>query len=456
MSFDISLLKKYDKAGPRYTSYPTAPVFHEDYDSKKYIEDLEARDPKRGISLYLHLPYCDTLCYFCGCAMKVENDRSVVSSYLDLLEKEILATKKHVSSDSKIKQLHWGGGTPTHLTPAEIRRVGLFLREHFDFADDAECGVEIDPRALTEDSIVALKEVGFTRASMGLQDFDPEVQKAVNRVHDYELVSEVVGWIRNNGFTSLNLDLIYGLPLQSVESFEKTLELCSSMDVQRFAVFNYAHLPEMIKHQKLIKEDQLPTADQRLAILEMTGNYLNEKGYRYIGMDHFAKESDSLYIAQKNKTLRRNFQGYSTHADLDIIAFGSSAISQLDRVYAQNVKVIKDWREAIGQGQIPAIQRGWRLSEADVEERDLIYGLMCHFELDTAAFSKSHGCDFKEKYKDQIVELQTFFEDGCLTWEGETLKVSDHGRLVIRNIVMVFDSYLKKLQGQRPHFSRTV
>lgn len=456
MSFDVSILKKYDKAGPRYTSYPTAPVFHEDYNADCYVEDLQARDPKRGISLYVHLPYCDTLCYFCGCNMKVDNDRSVVSSYLDLLEKEILATKKHISSESKIKQLHWGGGTPTHLTPAEIQRLGGFLREQFDFADDAECGVEIDPRALTEDSIVALKDVGFTRASMGLQDFDPDVQKAVNRVHDYELVSEVVGWIKNNGFSSLNLDLMYGLPLQTVDTFRKTLEMCSKLEVERFAVFNYAHLPAMIKHQKLIKEDQLPSADERLAILEMTGNYLDDQGYRYIGMDHFAKESDSLYVAQKNKSLRRNFQGYSTNADLDIISFGSSGISQLDRVYAQNVKVIKDWRTAISEGQIPAIQRGWRLNDADVEERDLIYGLMCHFQLDTAEFSRTHDCDFKQKYKSQIAELDSFFEDGCLSWESDVLKVSDHGRLVIRNIVMVFDSYLKKLQGKSPRFSRTI
>jgi len=292
---------------------------------------------------------------------------------------------------------------------------------------------------------------------MGLQDFDPNVQKAVNRIHNYDLVSEVVSWIKGNGFTSLNLDLIYGLPLQTVSTFRKTLELCSQLDVQRFAVFNYAHLPNMIKHQKLIKSTDLPTPDERLEILEMTGNYLDAQGYRYIGMDHFSKESDSLYIAQQNKTLRRNFQGYSTHADLDIISFGASGISQLDRVYAQNVKVIKDWRESITNGQIPVIQRGWRLSDEDVERRDLIYRLMCHFELDTDEFSQMYQCEFKYKYKFELEQLNCFFEDACLSWQdGSILKVSDHGRLVIRNIVMVFDDYLKNMQSNVPRFSSTI
>lgn len=454
-AFDVSALRKYDVAGPRYTSYPTAPMFNDSYTGADWLVDLGRRDPERGVSLYVHLPYCDTLCYFCGCNMKVSNDREAVASYLDLLEDEIAALAPRLEG-VPVRQLHWGGGTPTHLTPDEIRRLGRFLRDQFVFAADAECGVEIDPRGIGEDTIAALAEVGFNRASMGVQDFEPAVQQAVNRINSPELVQEVAGWIRDHGFESLNFDLMYGLPHQSRDTFDRTVDTILGLHPDRLALFNFAYLPGMIKHQKVIDPDALPGPEEKISIFESAGQRLTGAGLDFIGMDHFARHTDSLAVARREGTLRRNFQGYSTSGDLDIIAFGASGISELEGCYAQNIKDLPDWRAAVGNGRLPTVARGYRLTDEDRERRDLIFSLMCQFELDTDAFGRRWSCDFHAKYAAALAALAPLVDDGCLEITSTGLKVTDRGIVVIRNIVMVFDEHLDALRAGGSRFSRTI
>jgi oxygen-independent coproporphyrinogen-3 oxidase len=456
MSFDISALRKYDVSGPRYTSYPVAPVFHEAFASHAFSQAIAERNSKRHLSLYVHIPYCDTLCYFCGCNMKVCNDREVVQKYLALLEKEISLMAERLAPDSLVSQLHWGGGTPTHLTPEEISRLGTFIRDHFSFSDQIECSVEIDPRGIGRETIQALRGAGFNRASLGLQDFDLKVQKAVNRIHSFDLVSEVVSWIQEEGFSSLNLDLIYGLPCQSPQSFSKTVDLCLGFNPDRLAIFNFAYLPHMIKHQKVIDAETLPSAEEKLQMLEETGNRLLEANYFYIGMDHFAREGDSLLEAQRNKTLQRNFQGYSTCEGVDLLAFGASGISQLEDVYAQNIKNLPDYSKAVCAGRGPYVEKGWKLDAEDLLRRDIIFTLMCHFEITFDYFEKKYHFSFEQKFKEELLALRPFIEDECLEIRKKKILVTEKGRLIIRNIVMCFDAYLDKISSGKPRFSRTI
>lgn len=456
MKFSAQLLHKYCKAGPRYTSYPTAPYFNESFGPQQWQEELRAsQDKGRDISLYVHIPFCDTLCYYCGCNMIATRDYSKATAYLEILFLEIDRVAALIPSSRKVKQLHWGGGTPTYLKPDDIRRLYEYLASKFSIADDAEIGCEMDPRELTREHIRVLREVGFNRLSLGVQDLDDQVQHAVNRVQPEAMIREVYDWVREEGFDSVNFDLMIGLPHQTPDSFALTLDKVIAMAPDRFAVFNYAHVPWMKKHQTLIREETLPLIDARLELQKLTLEKLTAAGYIYVGMDHFARPDDELVKAQQSKTLYRNFQGYTTHKDCDIIAFGVSAISQTEDVYAQNVKVLSEYRELIEAGQLP-IERGLRISREDKLRRDAIARIMCDLELDKASFGRAWEIDFDTYFSDALQDLQGMQEDGLVVLEPGKVRVTEAGRVFLRNIAMAFDSYLHQQATDKPRYSRTL
>jgi len=455
---DIKVLKKYDKPGPRYTSYPTAPLFTENFGKEEYKEEIVRTNKGTGapdLSLYFHFPFCDTLCYFCGCTMLITHDRNRISDYNDYIKKEIDITAPLVSKERKVAQLHWGGGTPSYLTPDEIRDVGAYTMKNFNFHDDIEASVEVDPRGFTRDHMVAFAEAGFNRISMGVQDFDPTVQKIVNRIQGENITRNVVDWARELGFKSINLDLIYGLPYQSVKEFEKTLDIIIDISPERLAVFNYAHVPWLKKHQNVITADMLPAPDTKLEILKMTIEKLIDAGYEYIGMDHFSKPTDELSIAQKNKTLYRNFQGYSIKSGCDVYAFGMSAISQFQNIYAQNYKSLQDYIDRINTGEF-ATRVGYRMTEDDQIRKYTIMRLMCDMELTKRDVENKFSINFDEYFENSLKKLDEFIEGGFIAAENGTLKIQGNGRLIIRNIAMCFDAYIDKMMAEKPIFSRTV
>lgn len=458
ISVDLPLLKKYDRSGPRYTSYPTAPYFHQGIGAAHYqqhLEQDEAAAAQQDISLYVHLPFCDTLCYFCGCNMMVTQSRQKVEQYLDYLEKEMQLLSAHLQPERKVAQLHWGGGTPTHLTPEQIRRLGTLLHTYFDFREDAEVGVEIDPRELTREHMEALKAMGFNRCSMGVQDFQPEVQVAVNRIQPEAITRQAIAWARALGFTSINIDLMYGLPFQTRETFAATLDTVLTLQPDRLAVFNYAHLPQMFKHQRMIQDDWLLAPEEKLEILKLSIETLTAADYIYIGMDHFARPDNELAHAIEQGTLYRNFQGYSTHAGLNLIAMGMSSISMLSSLYVQNHKTLGDYYQALDAGALP-ILRGVELTADDRLRRAVIVELMCNFVLHKAPIEEKYGIDFDTYFADALSQLHPFAADDLIHLEEDKLVVTTAGRLLIRNIVMNFDAYLQKKSGSQPQFSRTV
>lgn len=454
---DLDLVKKYDKAGPRYTSYPTAPHFHEGFTGEDYKNEIlrtnEQENPP-DLSLYFHIPYCDTLCYFCGCNMIVTRNRTRIAEYIDYLKKEIDLLKNYIDTDRKVTQVHWGGGTPTHLKPDEIRELSSYINNSFKFRDDVETGCEIDPRELTKDHLVALREGGFNRISMGVQDFNPEVQKAVNRMQSEELTSKVIDWVKELGFHSFNLDLIYGLPLQTVDEFAKTVDKIIKLDPDRIALFNFAHVPWMKKHQKLINADDLPSPEDKLQILKMSVAKLTSAGYEFIGMDHFAKPDDELTVALKEKKLYRNFQGYSTRAGADLFGFGITSISQLGNIYVQNLKEEKPYYESLDKGEIPSF-KGYKLTEDDILRRHVIMKVMCDFELDFKSIEDKFGINFEKYFAWGLENLKPLIEDGLAKIDNRKLKVSEMGRLLIRNIAMNFDGYIERKEDNM-RYSRTV
>lgn len=456
MEFSTELLHKYCKAGPRYTSYPTAPYFHESFGPAQWEEELRVtQDKGRDISLYTHIPFCDTLCYYCGCNMVATKDYSKASAYLEVLFREIDRVAEMTGAERKVRQLHWGGGTPTYLHPDDIRRLYDHLASRFTIAPDAEIGCEMDPRELTVEHIRALRQSGFNRVSLGVQDLDDKVQHAVNRVQPESLIQEVYGWIREEGFHSVNFDLMVGLPHQTPETFERTLDKVIAMAPDRFALFNYAHVPWMKKHQKLIIEETLPQLEQRLELQKLTLEKLTAAGYVYIGMDHFARPDDELVKAQRAKTLYRNFQGYTTHKNCDILAFGASAISQTDDVYAQNVKVLSEYRGMVDGNKLP-VERGLRISREDKLRREAITQIMCDLELDKAAFGKQWNVDFDSHFADALEDLKDMHDDGLVMLDSATIRVTEAGRVFLRNIAMAFDGYLRQQVADKPRYSRTI
>jgi len=460
MTAAIDLLQKYNKAGPRYTSYPTAPYFHEGFREAEWRAELTAsQDPARGISLYFHIPFCDTLCYYCGCNMVATGHYEKVAPYLDCLEREMDSVAALVDKTRVVRQLHWGGGTPTYLHPDDIRRLMTVIRQRFTIAPDAEMGCEADPRELTREHLLALRESGFNRISFGVQDLDPKVQEAVNRVQPTAMIAQVYAWARELGFASINMDLIVGLPYQNVASFAETLDTVLAWSPDRFAIFGYAHVPWMKKHQKLIPESDLPDFATRLALQELIHARLSAAGYVNIGLDHYAKPTDEMVIAQRSKTLYRNFQGYTTHKDCDIYAFGSSSISQTQTTYVQNEKTLRVYQEGVMQDGL-CVERGLRLTRDDEIRRDVITRVMCDLELDGAAFSAEWGIDCWAYFAEALPDLQAQAADGLLSLEDGVLRVTDLGRRFLRNIAMCFDHYLRNDIAPpgtviRPRYSKT-
>ncbi len=457
-AIDLSLLKKYDRPGPRYTSYPTAPLFSTAFTAEDYraaLQETNSPDAAPGISLYFHFPFCDTLCYFCGCTMLVTRDRRRIEEYNSYLKREIDMLAPRLAPGRQAVQLHWGGGTPTHLSPDQIRDIAGYIRQRFPMAPDAERSVEIDPRELTRDHIAALAEAGFNRMSMGVQDFNPRVQEAVNRVQPESVTRSVLDWSRELGFTSVNLDLIYGLPFQTVETFEETIRRTLTYDPDRIAVFNYAHVPWLKPHQKLIDPANLPTPEHKLDILKMTIETLSANGYVYIGMDHFAKPDDELARAQRGKTLYRNFQGYSTRSGADLYGIGMSSIGHFGRVYAQNFKTLPEYYHALDAGTF-ATHVGYRMTDDDLLRKHVIMRLMCDLELDIRDVERRFGIDFHDYFARSLEALKPLEADGLVDVRDDRITILGAGRLLLRNIAMPFDAYLDSLSKTKPIFSRTV
>ncbi len=456
-NIDIDLIKKYDKPGPRYTSYPTAPHFNDGFNNEQYLASIKennSADNKTPLSLYFHIPFCDTLCYFCGCNMIISNNRGRISNYVDYIKREILLLKKHLSDDRVVTQLHWGGGTPTHLTPVEITYLLSFINSNFNISPNIEASCEIDPRELTFEHLKALREGGFNRISMGVQDFTHKVQVAVNRIQSEDITRQAVEWIRELEFESINLDLMYGLPHQTLETFAKTLDKIIDISPNRIAVFNYAHVPWMKKHMELINTEDLPTPDVKLQILKYTIETLTKAGYVFIGMDHFAKPDDELAIALNEKKLYRNFQGYSTQAGTDLYALGITSISQFGNIYSQNIKTEKEYFDKVDDGILP-LAKGYLMSDDDVLRRDVIMSLMCDFELHFNQFEEKYKINFKEYFAKGLENLKQFVPDNLVTLEDDNIKVTEMGRLLIRNIAMSFDAFLEDDKG-KVRYSRTV
>ena len=451
LQVNLDLIRKYNVAAPRYTSYPPATHFT-DMGGQEIVERMQANSASaKDLSLYFHLPFCQTLCWFCGCTTVITNNQGASAQYLDYVKRELAILAPLIGRDRKAVQFHFGGGSPTFLLPDEIRALGALIRSHLTFDATIEAGVEIDPRRLTRDHVVALREAGFNRASLGVQDFDPTVQQAVHRIQPKVLTEQTIHWLREAGFPSLNVDLIYGLPHQTAESFAKTLDEVIAMQPDRLAVFNYAHVPWMKPAQKILKV--LPTPETKLELLKLTVERLTSNGYCYIGMDHFARADDELAVAQRNKTLQRNFQGYSTRGNTDIHAFGMSSISQANGAYWQNQKDLPRYYEALDAGQAP-ISKGYVLTGDDLIRREVISRLMCDLGLDFAKMSENLGVDFTSYFARELASLGDLQADGLLEADACELRVTDLGRLLIRNIAVRFDAYFGKETGER--FSKSI
>jgi oxygen-independent coproporphyrinogen-3 oxidase len=455
LNVNLDLVKKYNVAGPRYTSYPPATKFTEAFKWPELADKISVNNhAERDLSIYFHIPFCETLCWFCGCTTVITKDHAQGTPYLNYLEREVAQMAARLNPRRKVVQLHWGGGSPTFLAPDEIRKLGGIIHKHFKFSDDIEAGVEIDPRRLTRDHIVALREIGFNRASLGVQDFDPQVQEAIHRIQPRDLTQQTLDWARELGFGSVNFDLIYGLPHQTADSFNRTLDIVSAMSPDRVAVFSYAHVPWVKPAQKILEQKILPTAEVKLQLLKNVIERLTENNrYVYIGMDHFARPDDELTVAQRNKTLQRNFQGYSTRGTADIYSFGMSAISQIPDAYWQNEKELPDYYAALDAGKAP-LTRGYLLTDEDKIRRETIMRVMCDLSLDYAAMSQRLGLDFARHFASELAALEPFEADGLVRRSPASLEVTDTGRLFIRNIAMCFDNTLAP-SGERKH-SRTI
>ncbi|MCC8394227.1 oxygen-independent coproporphyrinogen III oxidase [Paraburkholderia sp. MMS20-SJTR3] len=454
--FRPDLLARYSANGPRYTSYPTAPQFRDSFDPADYRR--AAADPgaaSTDLSLYFHIPFCDTVCFYCGCNKVATKNRAHARPYLERLKREIALQAACFDTQRPVSQLHWGGGTPTFLSHDEMAELMAATREHFTLLPDcdAEYSIEVDPREASPETIAHLRELGFNRLSLGVQDFDPRVQRAINRIQPFELTAAVMQAARAVDFHSIGVDLIYGLPHQSVDSFSRTLDTMLELAPDRLSVFGYAHMPQLFKMQRQMDPATLPSPTERLALLQRVVERLTDAGYVYIGMDHFALPTDELARAQARRTLHRNFQGYSTRAECDLIGFGASSIGKVGDVYAQNAKELNAYGAAIDAGRL-AIARGIRLSADDRLRRDVITQIMCNLELRFDEFEAAYGIRFAEAFAPELERLRPFEDDGLISLGSRKLEVRMAGRMLVRNIAMVFDRYLGEQTLER--FSRTV
>jgi oxygen-independent coproporphyrinogen III oxidase len=452
------VLAKYDRPGPRYTSYPTAVEFHESFTSERYLEKLDeaSRTPDEPLSLYIHLPFCRARCSFCGCNVIITRKEGVADAYLDQLEREIALVAERLGKRTKVVQYHWGGGTPTYLDLVQMRRVWNVIASRFTFEPGAEIAIEVDPRVTSRAQADLLRELGFNRISMGVQDFNAEVQDAVNRYQTYEQTRDLHLHLRGLGIESINFDFIYGLPHQTPETFRDTIELALELRPDRVACYSYAFVPWIKAHQKAIRIEDLPPREVKLELFGIAHEIFTRAGYQQIGMDHFALETDSLAVAAREHTLFRNFMGYTTHPARDSVGFGVSAIGDLGGAFAQNTKKLNRYRDALDRG-VPPIERGFERSQDDELRRDVIQSLMCNFHLDVRAIERAHGIDFATYFADSLRRLDEGpVVHGFVTRTPDAIEVTGTGRLFVRNVCMEFDAYLPQREGEKPVFSRTV
>lgn len=454
---DLDLIRRFDRNGPRYTSYPTADRFVEAYGPQTYAGWVARRNigaVERALSLYVHLPFCSTVCFYCACNKVVTRNRSRGGQYMDYLAREIELQSSLFGDRPDVTQMHWGGGTPTFFDAAQLGQLFARLRQHFEFARGGEYSIEIDPRTVNAETVVALREMGFNRMSLGVQDFDPDVQRAVNRVQSEEQTLAVMEAARSSGFDSINIDLIYGLPKQSLLTFNRTLARVISAQPDRIAVYNYAHLPARFKPQRRISEAELPAPEIRLKLLGLAVQRLTEAGYVYIGMDHFAKPGDALAVAQRQGRLHRNFQGYSTQPDCDLLALGVSAIGAIGPTYSQNHRDLPAYYEALDRGALP-IMRGIELTADDILRRAVIQALMCHFAVNKESIGVAYLIDFDRYFAREIADLKELARHGLVEFDEDWINITAKGRFLIRSICMVFDKYLRHEQ-ETQRYSRVI
>lgn len=448
---DFEKLAKYSRHAPRYTSYPTAVEF-KDLSPEDIADEFKSDKP---LSLYFHLPFCRSACYFCGCNVVYTSKADKRTKYIEYLKKELEILSKYLDTNRIIRQLHFGGGTPTFFTPEELEEVYKLIYNYFkNFEDDTEISVEIDPRFFSKEHMDVMKKYGVNRISFGVQDFNEETQKAVNRIQPFEITKEAVDTARNAGIKSINIDLIYGLPFQSLETFKKTLEKVIKLNPDRLAVFNYAHVPWLKKGMRKIDETTLPTPEEKLKIFKYVIDFFENHGYIMVGMDHFAKPEDELFKAIEKGELHRNFQGYTTKGGADLIGIGLTSISETENAYFQNYKDLKNYEKAIDEGKLPVF-RGVILNEEDKIRKYVIMEMMANFSFDINRFEEKFGINFFEKFENELKELQEFVDAGLVEITPEKIKVNRTGSLLIRNIVLPFDEYFKKMKNQKV-FSKSI
>jgi len=459
VKFNTELIKRYDVAGPRYTSYPTAVQFMEGFDAEAYVRYTTGSNNElipKPLSLYVHLPFCHSLCYYCGCMKKVTRHEQQGERYLDLLLREVAMQGELFDHDREVVQLHFGGGTPTYHNDDQLKKLMSSLGRHFSLSEDdsREFSIEVDPRTIAHERLAHLAEMGFNRISLGVQDIEPRVQKAVNRIQDPESTLQMVDDARSLGFNSVSIDLIYGLPLQTVESFSRTIDTVVAARPDRLAVYNYAHLPHIFRAQRMIDAKDIPSPETKLKLMELTIDRLTSLGYVYIGMDHFALPEDELTIAQREGGLQRNFQGYSTRRECDLVGLGVSAIGKVGDCYAQNLKDIPTWQSVVAEGKLP-IWRGISLTTEDRLRRSVIESIMCHGEVNFETYESNFAIDFHDHFALELSQLEQLEADGLIEMGNDEFRATPEGRLLLRAIAMVFDEYLQTAQSE-PKFSRVI
>ena len=455
--FDPEIIRRFDINGPRYTSYPTADRFVEAFDAealKLWLGKRNIGAISRPLSLYFHIPFCNTICYYCACNKIITKDHGRSAKYLKYLGKEMALQAAQLDGTHDVVQLHLGGGTPTFLSDDELRELMAMVRKHFRLLDNGEFSIEVDPRKVSTDTVKLLAELGFNRMSVGVQDFDEQVQVAINRVQSEDETLSVIEAARAHGFKSVSIDLIYGLPKQSVAGFNRTLDRIIAASPDRLSIYNYAHLPTLFKPQRRILDADLPNPDTRLQILDLAISKLTAAGYVFIGMDHFAKPDDELAVAQRQGRLHRNFQGYSTHADCDLLAFGISSIAKVGPTYSQNVKTLDEYYDRIDHGTLP-VMRGIELNADDLLRRAIITALMCHFEISIESIEISHLIDFKQYFATELEDLRSLEAAGLVRIDDKWITVLPPGRMLVRAISMVFDKYLRA-DRQRTRYSKVI
>ena len=456
MALDFAKFTKYSKPGPRYTSYPTALEFKDEFKYDAYIKKLESQESSRPLSLYFHLPFCKNACYFCGCNVVFTSKEDKMVRYIDYLKRELKILSKHLDMKREVIQMHFGGGTPTFFSAGQLDEIITEIKSYFpNFVKGAEISCEIDPRHINEDQMRVMSGHGFNRVSFGLQDFNEKVQVAVHRVQPYNITKNAMDLARKYNMHSVNVDLIYGLPFQTLETFKETLDLALTLNPDRFAVFNYAHVPWLKKTMRKIDETTLPRPDEKLQIMQYTIDFLTKNGYKMIGMDHFAKPEDDLFKAIDKGELHRNFQGYTTKGGADLIGVGLTSIGEGVDYYAQNFKDMPSYEEAIDAGKLP-FEKGVALNEDDRIRQYVIMKLMSNFKLDIRRFEAIYGLEFREYFEDEILDLQPFVEEELIIMNDDAIECSQTGTLLIRNIAMSFDAYMKRHASSDKTFSKTV